>query len=125
MSRWLIHASWPSNYAHTSLKLSAVIGVASAIIGVPQDFCPSGRGVVKLDTKPIGGDPVKLTLRFIIALAFLLATSAFAQTWPTKPVKVVVPYSPGGLPDTVARVVGQALSEKWGQQVIVENKPGG
>src|SRR5258706_12011358 len=64
------------------------------------------------------------------ALAALVASLTFAapvlaQTFPTKPVKVIVPYSPGGLPDTVARVVGQALSEKWGQQVVVENKPGG
>ena len=59
------------------------------------------------------------------AAAMLLAASAIAQTYPTKPVKLIVPYSPGGLPDTVARVLGQALSDKWGQQVIVENKPGG
>src|SRR5436309_13906888 len=60
-----------------------------------------------------------------LALALMAAAPAFAQSWPTKTVKVIVPYSPGGLPDTVARVVGQALSEKWGQQVVVENKPGG
>ena len=63
--------------------------------------------------------------RALAAAVAMLAVTALAQTWPTKPVKVVVPYSPGGLPDTVARVVGQALSEKWGQQVVVENKPGG
>src|SRR5881392_10395 len=60
-----------------------------------------------------------------VALTFLFAADALAQGYPTKPVRVIVPYSPGGLPDTVARVVGQALSEKWGQQVVVENKPGG
>jgi len=64
------------------------------------------------------------TWRALAAAVASLAVAAFAQTWPTKPVKVVVPYSPGGLPDTVARVVGQAPSEKWGQQVVVENKGG-
>ena len=66
-----------------------------------------------------------MKLLSLLAAALLFAASAVAQTWPAKPVKVIVPYSPGGLPDTVARVVGQALSEKWGQQVVVENKPGG
>jgi len=40
-------------------------------------------------------------------------------------VTIIVPYSPGGLPDTVARVVGQKLADKWGQAVVIENKPGG
>ena len=63
----------------------------------------------------------------LLAPALCLAAQAFAQagTYPRQPVKVLVPYSPGGLPDTVARVVGQKLSEKWGQPVLVENKPGG
>ena len=60
-----------------------------------------------------------------LAAAACMAAGALAQSFPTRPVKVIVPYSPGGLPDTVARVVGQALSDNWGQQVIVENKPGG
>jgi tripartite-type tricarboxylate transporter receptor subunit TctC len=47
------------------------------------------------------------------------------QSFPQRTVTLVVPYAPGGLPDTVARVVGQKLSEKWGQAVVVENKPGG
>jgi len=66
-------------------------------------------------------------LRWLAAMALGLAVAqpAWSQSYPTRPVKIVVPYSPGGLPDTVARVVGQALSDKWGQQVIVENKPGG
>jgi tripartite-type tricarboxylate transporter receptor subunit TctC len=53
-----------------------------------------------------------------------LATSVFAQGYPTKPVKVVVPYPPGGPTDIVARVVSQKLSEQMGQQFIVENRPG-
>jgi len=69
-------------------------------------------------------------MRFIRALACAtLAAAAFAgtasaQSFPTRTVTLVVPYAPGGLPDTVARVVGQRLSEKWGQPVVVENKPG-
>src|SRR5206468_9511550 len=58
-------------------------------------------------------------------LAF--ASAAFrqgAKNYPDKPVRVVVGYSPGGLPDTIARLVGQKLSERWGQQFVVENKPG-
>jgi tripartite-type tricarboxylate transporter receptor subunit TctC len=61
-----------------------------------------------------------------VALASLVgAGAAFAQSFPTRAVTLVVPYAPGGLPDTVARVVGQRLSDKWGQPVVVENKPGG
>ena len=53
-----------------------------------------------------------------------LAAGAFAQGYPTKPVKVVVPYPPGGPTDIVARVVSQKLSEQTGQQFLVENRPG-
>lgn len=55
----------------------------------------------------------------------LAGVCAKAQPFPTKAVTLIVPYAPGGLPDTVARVVGQKLSDKWGQAVIIENKPGG
>jgi tripartite-type tricarboxylate transporter receptor subunit TctC len=47
-----------------------------------------------------------------------------ARVYPDKPVRFVVGYSPGGLPDTVARIVAQKLGERWGTQPIVENKPG-
>jgi len=57
-------------------------------------------------------------------LAFGTAHAQGAGDYPSRTVTLVVPYSPGGLPDTVARVVGQKLSEKWGQAVVVENKPG-
>ena len=62
-----------------------------------------------------------------IAASALGAGAALAQApaFPSKAITVIVPYAPGGLPDTVARVLGQKLSDKWGQAVVVENKPGG
>lgn len=48
-----------------------------------------------------------------------------AQTYPTKPVRTIVPYGPGGISDRLARQVGQKLSAAWSQQIIVENRPGG
>src|SRR6476646_1971352 len=53
------------------------------------------------------------------------ATSARAETeWPTKPIKVVVPYPPGGGADTTARIVYQKLGELWGRQFVIDNRGG-
>lgn len=57
-------------------------------------------------------------------LGALAALPAVAQTWPAKPVRVVVGYSAGGAVDAVARTVGQALSASLGQPFVIENKPG-
>ncbi len=54
----------------------------------------------------------------------LIATNAFAQAWPTKPVRVIVTFSPGGSSDIVARLIGAPLQAELGQPVIVDNKPG-
>jgi tripartite-type tricarboxylate transporter receptor subunit TctC len=64
-----------------------------------------------------------LLLIFGIAGA-LVAGVAPAQTYPSKPVRVIVTYPPAGSSDLMARILGQKLSELWGQPVIVENKPG-
>ncbi len=60
-----------------------------------------------------------------LAAASLLATSAHAQAWPAKPVKIVVPYAPGGAVDVVTRKMAQKLTEQTGQSFFVENRPGG
>lgn len=59
-----------------------------------------------------------------LMLAVLLPSHAKAGEWPTKFVRMVVPASPGSAPDVMARFITERLSRKWGQQVIVENKPG-
>jgi len=56
--------------------------------------------------------------------ATLFAGSIAAQTYPSKPVRLIVTYPPGGSSDLMGRVLGQKLSELWGQQVIIESKPG-
>jgi tripartite-type tricarboxylate transporter receptor subunit TctC len=57
-------------------------------------------------------------------LTMLASASVQAQTWPSKPIRIVVPYSPGGSSDIIARAISQPLSEALKQTVIVENKPG-
>lgn len=61
--------------------------------------------------------------------AFLLSLALYpfwvmSQAWPNKPVKLIVPFPPGGMADVVSRILGQHLSETWGQQVVVENRAG-
>jgi tripartite-type tricarboxylate transporter receptor subunit TctC len=58
------------------------------------------------------------------AIAPLAAHRAFAQAWPSKPIRIVVTFSPGGSSDVVARLIQPGLQERLGQTVIVENKPG-
>jgi tripartite-type tricarboxylate transporter receptor subunit TctC len=66
----------------------------------------------------------RATLLLAAALAVFTSTGASAQTYPNQPVRIVVPFAAGGAVDTVARVVGQKMSESLGQPVVIENKPG-
>jgi tripartite-type tricarboxylate transporter receptor subunit TctC len=61
----------------------------------------------------------------VIALVVLCAAPAQAQNYPAKPVHILVPYAPGGITDIASRIVGAKLTEAWGQQVVVDNRPGG
>ena len=59
-----------------------------------------------------------------LGLSFAALAATAQDAWPTKPVRIVVPYPAGGVADLLPRVVGEKLSQKWGQPVVVENKPG-
>ena len=69
------------------------------------------------------------TTRWLLAFGLTLAgvcaaQQASAQTWPNRPIKMIVPYTPGGYTDYMARTVGQKLSEALGQTIVFENRPG-
>src|SRR5271169_4882946 len=63
-------------------------------------------------------------LGLLAGMAMALATPAVAQDYPTKPIRIVVPFGPGTATDIVARTVGAQLSSRTGQPVVIENKPG-
>jgi tripartite-type tricarboxylate transporter receptor subunit TctC len=60
----------------------------------------------------------------LAVLSIMLPASVVAQTYPTKPIRLVAPFPPGGTSDTIARILGQKLTEAWKQQAIVENRAG-
>jgi tripartite-type tricarboxylate transporter receptor subunit TctC len=68
---------------------------------------------------------IRKAAAFLAAAACFLLPSAFAQDYPSKPIKIIVPYAAGGGVDILARLVGQQLSERWKQPVVVENQGGG
>jgi tripartite-type tricarboxylate transporter receptor subunit TctC len=61
----------------------------------------------------------------VLALGCAVLPAAFAQSYPARPVRVVIPFPPGGTLDTVGRMLAQKLSEQTGQAFVIENKPGG
>jgi tripartite-type tricarboxylate transporter receptor subunit TctC len=63
-------------------------------------------------------------MKKLLVLIALAATSAIAQTYPTKPIHLIVPFPPGGASDLTARTLGQKMSEGLGQPIVIDNKPG-
>ena len=67
----------------------------------------------------------KINKLLIAATALLIAAPVFAQNWPARTVRIIVPYAAGGNTDYTARTVAAKVSEMWGQQIVVDNRPGG
>src|SRR6202162_890761 len=65
------------------------------------------------------------TLSVIAALVALGMAPVRADDYPTRPIRILVPYAPGGIADIAARIVGAKVTEAWRQEVAVENRPGG
>src|ERR1039458_5721192 len=68
-----------------------------------------------------------MSKRWLCAIALLLmsfGTQAWAQSWPTKPIRAIVPYSPGSATDLIPRTIFAKVQEQLGQPIIVENRPG-
>src|SRR2546422_8653101 len=63
-------------------------------------------------------------MRALLVAALLVAFPLHAQDWPTKAVRIIVPFPAGGSADLLPRVLAEKLTEKWGQPVIVDNRPG-
>jgi len=62
--------------------------------------------------------------RFAALLLLLISTPLLAQSWPAKPVRIIVPFGPGGASDLMPRIVAERLAGMWGQPVVIDNRPG-
>ena len=67
---------------------------------------------------------INILINHIFIVFLLLSNGAAAQGWPNKPVRLLIPSTPGGSVDTIGRTIAPRISERWGQQLVVENRPG-
>jgi tripartite-type tricarboxylate transporter receptor subunit TctC len=89
---------------------------------------PSNDGNCPIEAQYRGRSAMRSqSLRFVLVLGVWLAGvgQTFAVDYPTRPVRWIVPYPAGGSTDILARIIGQSLSERLGQQFVIENRPGG
>jgi tripartite-type tricarboxylate transporter receptor subunit TctC len=69
-------------------------------------------------------EPLRAFPMFAAAVLLAMAGTAPAQQFPVKPIRFVVPFSPGGGTDTLARLIAQKMTDSWGQSVVIENRTG-
>jgi len=79
---------------------------------------------LSLKLRPMAPFRMSLSRRAVLALPAFAALPAYAETWPSKPVHIVVPFAPGGSGDITARLVGKYMEDKTGQPFVIENKAG-
>jgi tripartite-type tricarboxylate transporter receptor subunit TctC len=84
----------------------------------------SAAGAIVRAANPSGGVMKRLIAFVGLALGLIFSCGAQAQKFPTKPVRIIVPFSPGDASDILARLLSTVLREPWGQPIIVENKTG-
>ena len=74
---------------------------------------------------PISPNSRAVAVAMAVSAAFAWHSAARAQqAYPAKPIRLILPFPPGGSTDVVARLIGQKLTESWGQPVLIENRPG-
>src|SRR4051812_47605033 len=83
---------------------------------------------LKIDVAPCSAQLLRIMNRACTALflcaMFSWSTQALSQTYPAKPVRVIVPLAAGGPTDVLARTISQNLPESWGQMMVIDNRPG-
>src|SRR4249919_3487726 len=111
-------------------KPRLIAGLASALLSQPQAYSTVGTTGRTSSDATDREDAMGASVRsiFALALAFILLPSLAkpiqAQTYPDHVVKIIVPFPAGGTADAVPRIVADWLSRKWGQTVVIENRPG-
>src|SRR2546425_5627317 len=93
--------------------------MAASRVRSPRSSVCSPRA--RLETLP---PEAAMSKAIVLVLGLLAALGASAHDWPTKPVRFIVPYPPGGGTDVIARIVQQPLSEAFGQPIVIENRGG-
>jgi tripartite-type tricarboxylate transporter receptor subunit TctC len=99
--------------------------VTAKLVAVSQVQIPITSAV---STRPVtnqGDEMLRKILMTVSVMASFCHQATYAETFPSKTIRLIVPYQPGGSPDILARTLGQKMSESIGQPVIVENRPGG
>jgi tripartite-type tricarboxylate transporter receptor subunit TctC len=108
-----------NNYAPPAASRQITAGVTARISIDVRYEVPNSGGVLSRTLSTI-----RFALVSLFATMLLVPSGAMGQAYPNKPIRLVVPFPPGGSLDVVARAIGQKLTEAWGQPVIIDNRPG-